>query len=1100
MNDDKMILNDYIDAEEIANEIIKIAKESISEEDLKQGVEYIIKSKIIEKLKSIEKDSEIPYGKWKPPKARYEVTLITGIRVDALYGTLMIEYERPKTFENRRGFENAVEQIKEYIRDQAQIEARFPKYFGVVLDGYKIGFVRYREGIKNFESMGPFEVNKNNIAKLIEAILGLKRKALSAEELLKDFGPESSIARESIRAFYIKLQTPSPRTQVLYDDWKRIFSQICSYSIDKLKGLEKYYGFSDVDSEKLLFALHTYYALIMKLLAAEVAALYVAPKLLSYLKSLENAYYKGYDELKMELKDLEEGGIFTKFGIINFMEADYFAWYLDELDSESAKCIKNIINKLSEYDPSAADLQPERLRDLFKRLYQNLVPREIRHNLGEYYTPDWLAELVLNEVGWTFKNFERVKEEKNYSLAPLDLRLLDPSCGSGTFLILAITRLRQYIEEYWIDKGTALKKITKNIVGFDLNPLAVIASRTNYLIALGDLLRERGSDPIEIPVYLADSILVSKTSSIEEKVYVMNTAAGEFRIPSDIVEKGYLTKTLTVLEESIKGNYNKNEFIERLIKEVNLDQNKTSTLEKLFDDLSLLEKQGKNRIWTRVLKNSFAPLFVGKFDYVVGNPPWVNWENLSENFRKPLKELYQDYKILPSNPNAQTKVDLSMIFAYRCMDRFLLNGGFFGFLINDAAFKAMAGNGFRKFKIEKNNTPFRVQVIYDLVSVKPFEEASNRTALFIAKKGESTEFPILYRKWFKLRNEEIPQNLSLNDVFKMINIVDFYAEPLGGYNPYKEVLPLITIYNKNVFPKLNKIIGRSAYMAHEGPVLSPAGVYRVQLIEKHPFLTIIRNLTERDKKFKVKKFIRPVENELIYPILESGDVKKWLVNPKNFAIIPYNFKAQIYSESELKVKYPKVFAYFSLFKNALIKRSHYRKYGLGKPFYFIHMFSDWMFEKYKVVWVRMGNQLYVSVATPINDPILGSKPLIPESVIAFIPVKNEYEAHYICSILNSSFINLILQSIAKGGKNFASPELMKMISIRGFDRSNPLHNRLADLSKKAHHLAQQNKDEELKEIEEEIDKTVAQLYDITEDELKDIKNSLAMLEEDNFEN
>jgi type I restriction-modification system DNA methylase subunit len=102
---------------------------------------------------------------------------------------------------------------------------------------------------------------------------------------------------------------------------------------------------------------------------------------------------------------------------------------------------------------------------------------------------------------------EHLREKKD-ALAPLDLKLLDSACGSGTFLVLAIGRLRQYVEEHWVDKGAALRRITKNIVGFDLNPLAVIASRTNYLIALGDMLREKGDEPIEIPVYLADSVLV----------------------------------------------------------------------------------------------------------------------------------------------------------------------------------------------------------------------------------------------------------------------------------------------------------------------------------------------------------------------------------------------------------------------------------------------------------------------------------------------------------------------------------------------------------------------------------------------------------------
>jgi hypothetical protein len=61
------------------------------------------------------------------------------------------------------------------------------------------------------------------------------------------------------------------------------------------------------------------------------------------------------------------------------------------------------------------------------------------------------------------------------------------------------------------------------------------------------------------------------------------------------------------------------------------------------------------------------------------------------------------------------------------------------------------------------------------------------------------------------------------------------------------------------------------------------------------------------------------------------------------------------------------------------------------------------------------------------------------------------------------------------------------------------HTKLAELSKKAHQLAQQNQENELKKVEEEIDKIVAQLYDITEDELKEVKKCLAMLEGEEFE-
>jgi type I restriction-modification system DNA methylase subunit len=132
---------------------------------------------------------------------------------------------------------------------------------------------------------------------------------------------------------------------------------------------------------------------------------------------------------------------------------------------------------LDEYDPKTLSIDPIESRDLLKKLYQLLFPKTVRHDLGEYYTPDWLADLVINEVG--------------YDGNP-DIRVLDPACGSGTFLVMAINRVREYAEKHMIPKHELLPKILNNIVGFDLNPLAVMAARTNYLLALRELLKHGG--------------------------------------------------------------------------------------------------------------------------------------------------------------------------------------------------------------------------------------------------------------------------------------------------------------------------------------------------------------------------------------------------------------------------------------------------------------------------------------------------------------------------------------------------------------------------------------------------------------------------------
>ena len=128
-------------------------------------------------------------------------------------------------------------------------------------------------------------------------------------------------------------------------------------------------------------------------------------------------------------REVEDGGLFTKRGITNFLEGDFFRWYLDALSPELCERLRDLARGLAEFEPATPAIAPQAQRDLLKKLYQYLVPQDVRHHLGEYYTPDWLAEMVLDEAGYD---------------GDARKRLLDPACGSGTFLVLAIQRAKRH--------------------------------------------------------------------------------------------------------------------------------------------------------------------------------------------------------------------------------------------------------------------------------------------------------------------------------------------------------------------------------------------------------------------------------------------------------------------------------------------------------------------------------------------------------------------------------------------------------------------------------------------------------------------------------
>jgi len=172
---------------------------------------------------------------------------------------------------------------------------------------------------------------------------------------------------------------------------------------------------------------------------------------------------------------------------VNFLEADFFSWYLDGWNPRIADVFRGIANALSDFEPATPILEPEWSKDLLQRLYELLVPRKLRHDLGEYYTPDWLAGYVVDRSGYR---------------GTVGSRFLDPACGSGTFLVQAIKRVIKYAKG---DEKTVAHHIRENIIGFDLNPIAVLSARTNYLIAFSRFIPH--IRPISIPIYLMCAIL-----------------------------------------------------------------------------------------------------------------------------------------------------------------------------------------------------------------------------------------------------------------------------------------------------------------------------------------------------------------------------------------------------------------------------------------------------------------------------------------------------------------------------------------------------------------------------------------------------------------
>ncbi|MBD3349891.1 MAG: N-6 DNA methylase, partial [Candidatus Lokiarchaeota archaeon] len=388
-------------------------------------------------------------------------TVLNG-RPEHVFGGVVVEYKKPRKLEREINQDLAFKQCQEYINKLAKREGYdLDRYMAVIFDGFTVGFAQYKEDNWNIISVS--SVDKGSIMELLQIFRSLQRYPLTPKSLNNKFGIETDIAIEAIRTLYdTKKNSTNPRTNVIFEEWLYVYQQVCGYELNKTKKQLEYIALKceikNFEPDILLFCLHTYLSIIVKYLAAEIGVIYQSSIFRSYLKDL---LQREDIKFRNELKKFENGDVFAELGYKSFLDTDFFSWYLNEFSGEIESTIRSILSILIQFEPSIHLNESTKVQDLLKKFYQYMVPKELRHSLGEYYTPDWLAQYVIQASGYS---------------GDLEERVLDPSCGSGTFLIFFLEKALNWGKKHKIEPNTLIEKLTHNIIGFDLNPLAVILS------------------------------------------------------------------------------------------------------------------------------------------------------------------------------------------------------------------------------------------------------------------------------------------------------------------------------------------------------------------------------------------------------------------------------------------------------------------------------------------------------------------------------------------------------------------------------------------------------------------------------------------------
>ena len=705
-----------------------------------------------------------------------------------------------------------------------------------------------------------------------------------------------------------------------YNEWKGNFTYIhgvfdTQRKIDITK-LESTFnveiGTDQEELFKLIYCLETYYSIILRIIAHKAV--------------FGNSSY---------CTNIFDDNTYTAKGITNYTTAYYYNWFLKV--PEIKHLVKSIYKAIS-----LEDIETE--GDAISEIFECIFPKEIRHSVGEYYTPYWLACEII----------DRITKEDNEAHCK---KFIDPACGSATFLVALINKYKECSQN----------AIFANVCGIDINPLTVLAAKTNYLLLYSKNCTFNTSDPLEIPFYHADTIAI----------------------------------------------------------------NDISTLFAEANQYDLVPKQ--------------------KYDYIVGNPPWVNWEYMPDKYRMHHAKLWQYYDLFPQkglNSNF-IKEDISVLLTYVVIDNYLTFGGKIGFVVKETLFKSIKqGEGFRKFRITAKGIDLKVLRVDDLTKIKPFRDAVTRTAVIYIEKGRKTTYPVDYVVWTPTSKIKSFEN---NTLFKLPEFIDFKL--LKARPSVQNTINSGWITESSEEMNNSKfILGTNDLVARTGVFTGGAnGIYWLRITSERNGNILVSNITEHAKN-KMKDIHLEVEKDYVFPLLTGKDLDFWSYTYSKYILCPHTAETKMYPiDKKTLACHPLTEKYFGEFKNELEDRKGFT--SMDEPiheqfFYTLQRIGVYTFAKYKVCWRYIGKNFIPAVVEYANDKYLGEKSIIGNEKIISIAFDNKEEAYYVCAVVSSTPYRKTIENYMVGTQ--ITPSIINRLRIPKFNSLDNQHIELSRICQEGH--------------------------------------------------
>ena len=674
---------------------------------------------------------------------------------DSVVGKTAIEYE--KNLKIATIFNEGYHQVEEYCAALCNLGIDENEILGILSDtvrwyGYTIKIVDNLDrsrmlGANDIElkqvdfvdlsDCSDEEMDKFNL--FVNKYLGREEsRILTARTLVLDFGLESNFYRREIDGIKIMIENAMHMNPSYAELIKNVWQNFVAYL-----GASEYGTFS-MDT----YTNEYYLITVAKVICANI--LNGAPLICN----------------DAEIIKILNGKYFQQKNIQNLVDYDYFGWLNNSPYVEGVvECAKRIQHLLISYDFKVIAEE-----DLFGTLLAQLSNREHRLLLGQDFTPHWVARSMVDyAIG-------------DSNEAP---RILDMCCGSGVFLIEVIRKVR---EKYAINthEYDAAKDdvIFSCVMGFDIDPLAVMLAKVNWVMFMRDLFPYHNGQ-ITIPIYHADSLFVAtpithNMPSSSQDSYVMHFDNNKVEIPGHMLTPAHrrtfdafmsICYKYAMKRAAQKESDLTDKQVDYILSSVESESSiALSHVERqaqrvaaysLILQLESLQRQGRNGIWYFILNNSYKPgLVTNQFNCIVSNPPWLAMSKLADNpYKKELQRKTESFGIKPLG-SSHLHMELATTFLLASINKYLKDGARWMCVMPGSILSGYHHDPLRleKYRYSSNSVDTNVDTIWEL----PITTFKNKAVVLGGiKTEEKSRYPIIGRVYNE-PDSYVEYNYTLN--------------------------------------------------------------------------------------------------------------------------------------------------------------------------------------------------------------------------------------------------------------------------------------------------------------------------------------------------